>query len=364
MANVFDNAVKGYTIGLNNKLNAQKAYIDSYITGINARNAVNQEGRTNDQYWNYTQPFQASNLGITLGQNNIQQRILNDPNYQNDLFGVATSKASQANQLATADLNNMGYYIDTQGNLAKTGALTSGYNAKEAKFNLSQQDAVNKQKAAAIAHSGVMQPIQNQTALEQAQQYYKNLTNPIIEGATSTNGTPTDGTPTTIMLPNGGTKPIGMFGTDGRFNFTGTTTTPASGLPSVARWNAAAARGMNANNSGAPANPIGTQVQQQHNPFSGLTMAQLQQKALELTGDPTAQSVITGIGTNVRRFVPNSLLSADTIGADAGRIQAIDHIRQALEAEQKRLRTADENNRAERIEQARQSSYNKSIGAK
>ena len=222
MANVFDNAVKGYTIGLNNKLNAQKAYIDSYITGINARNAVNQEGRTNDQYWNYTQPFQASNLGITLGQNNIQQRILNDPNYQNDLFGVATSKASQANQLATADLNNMGYYIDTQGNLAKTGALTSGYNAKEAKFNLSQQDAVNKQKAAAIAHSGVMQPIQNQTALEQAQQYYKNLTNPIIEGATSTNGTPT-------------------------------TTTPASGLTSInnsdgswgkaedARWNAAAA---------------------------------------------------------------------------------------------------------------------------
>ena len=125
-----------------------------------------------------------------------------------------------------------------------------------------------------------------------------------------------------------------------------------------------AARGMNPNNSGAQANPIGTQVQQQYNPFSGLTMAQLQQKALELTGDPTAQSVITGIGTNVRQYVPNFLLSADTIGADAGRIQAIDNIRQALEAEQNRLRTADENNRAARIEQARQSSYNKSIGAK
>ena len=125
-----------------------------------------------------------------------------------------------------------------------------------------------------------------------------------------------------------------------------------------------AARGMNANNSGAQANPNGTQVQQQYNPFSGLTMAQLQQKALELTGDPTAQSVTTGIGTNVRRLVPNFLLSADTIGADAGRIQAIDNIRQALAAEQNRLRTADENNRAARIEQARQSSYNQSIGAK
>ena len=176
MANVFDNAVKGYTIGLNNKLNAQKAYINSYLDGINARNAVNQEGRTQDQYYNYTQPLQASNLGITVGQNNIQQRILNDPNYQNDLFGVATSKASQANQLATADLDNIDYYIDTQGNIAKTGTATSGYNLKNANFNLSQQDEVNKQKAIDIAHSGAMQPIQNKTALEQAQQYYNNQT--------------------------------------------------------------------------------------------------------------------------------------------------------------------------------------------
>lgn len=237
MANLLDSIVKGYTTGMNNQLNAQKAYIDAYITGINARNAVNQEARTKDQYWNYTQPFQASNLGITLGQNNIQQRILNDPNYQNDLFGVATSKASQANQLATADLNNMGYYIDTQGNLAKTGALTSGYNAKEAKFNLSQQDAVNKQKADAIAHSGVMQPIQNQTALVQAQQYYENLTNPT---GTATDGTTNTDVPTTIMLQNGypnifGTNSGGRPSTNkywtNRFsNSTGTT--PASGLPS------------------------------------------------------------------------------------------------------------------------------------
>ena len=124
------------------------------------------------------------------------------------------------------------------------------------------------------------------------------------------------------------------------------------------------ARGMNANNSGAQTNPSTTQVQQQYNPFSGLTMAQLEQRALELTGDPTAKQVKTQIGTNVRRFVPNFLLSEDTIGADAGRIQAIDSLRQAIEAEQNRLRMADENNRAARIEQARQSSYNKSIGAK
>ena len=124
------------------------------------------------------------------------------------------------------------------------------------------------------------------------------------------------------------------------------------------------ARGMNANNPGAQTNPIGAQVQQQSNPFSGLTMPQLQQKALELTGDPTAKSVKTHIGTNVRQYVPNFLLSADTIGADAGRIQAIDSLRQAIEAEQNRLRVADEKNSAARIEQARQSSYNQSMGAK
>ena len=125
-----------------------------------------------------------------------------------------------------------------------------------------------------------------------------------------------------------------------------------------------AARGMNTNNSGAQTNPIGAQVQQQSNPFSGLTMPQLQQKALELTGDPTAKSVTTHIGTNVRQYVPNFLLSADTIGADAGRIQAIDSLRQAIEAEQNRLRVADKKTRAAMIEQARQSSYNQSIGAK
>ena len=68
MANLLDSIVKGYTTGMNNQLNAQKAYIDSYITGINARNAVNQEARTKDQYWNYTNPLQKSNLDLTLAQ--------------------------------------------------------------------------------------------------------------------------------------------------------------------------------------------------------------------------------------------------------------------------------------------------------
>ena len=348
MANVFDNAVKGYTIGLNNKLNAQKAYINSYLDGINARNAVNQEGRTQDQYYNYTQPLQASNLGIIVGQNNIQQRILNDPNYQNDLFGVATSKASQANQLATADLNNIGYYIDTQGNLAKTGTATSEYNLKDAKFNLSQQGEVNKQKAIDIAHSGKMQPIQNKTALKEAQQYYDNIT----ETA------PIDGVPTNKLGVDDGSAGWAFAkGLEVQKN-------GGSSLEAQAFMIEGNRRKANAGKTPLP-QPVAKQnEQQQVNPFSGLTMAQLQQKALELTGDPTAQSVKTHIGTNVRQYVPNFLLSADTIGADAGRIQAIDSLRQAIGAEQNRLRIAEEKDRAAMIEKARQSSYNKSIGAK
>ena len=241
-----------YHTAFNNQLNAQKAYIDAYITGINARNAVNQEARTKDQYWNYTNPLQASNLGITLGQNNIQQRILNDPNYQNDLFGVATSKASQANQLATADLNNMGYYIDTQGNLAKTGTATSGYNLKNANFNLSQQDAVNKQKALDIENSGSVGEWQRKSELVKAKQYYESLTNPT---GTTTDGTTNTDVPTTIMLQNGGKTPTGMFGTDGRLNFTGTTTTPASGLPS---------NPSNAQQTGQQQVPTGYENKHQH----------------------------------------------------------------------------------------------------
>lgn len=237
MANVFDNAVKGYTIGLNNKINAQKAYINSYLDGINARNAVNQEGRTQDQYYNYTQPLQASNLGVIVGQNNIQQRILNDPNYQDDSFGLVTSKARMANKLATADLNNIGYYIDTQGNIAKTGTAKSGYNLKNANFDLSQQDEINKQKALDIAHSGEMQPIRNKTELEQAQQYYNGQNNTaFIDGVPTTTqifGENPNGTPATIMLPNGGTPSM-----DNIYNYWTSkylnpkVTTPASGLPS------------------------------------------------------------------------------------------------------------------------------------
>ena len=211
---------------------------------------MNQEARTKDQYWNYTQPLGQSNLANIQAKNNIETGILTNQDYINNIQGYSLDNAAKQFKLGRADMDNMGYYIDTQGNLAKTGTATSGYNLKNANFNLSQQDEINKQKALDIANSGAVGEWQRKSELEKAQQYYKNLTNPT---GTATDGTTNTDVPTTIMLQNGGTIPTGMFGTGGRLNFTGTTTTPASGLPSVnysdgswmraedARWNAAAA---------------------------------------------------------------------------------------------------------------------------
>ncbi len=40
-----DSYYRAYNQGLNNRINAQRAYIDAYINGVNARNAINQEHR-------------------------------------------------------------------------------------------------------------------------------------------------------------------------------------------------------------------------------------------------------------------------------------------------------------------------------
>ena len=41
----FDSAVDGYNQGVNNRINAERAYVDAYINGVNARNAINSEAR-------------------------------------------------------------------------------------------------------------------------------------------------------------------------------------------------------------------------------------------------------------------------------------------------------------------------------
>ena len=370
-------------VALDNALNygnTQKAYEaeqrrlgQQQFDAYNAANAYNADGGINSAYDMYKQNHNignmyATNAAIAAAQNNgatIAGRraaigdvvggadianslgIFGSPidvsKYNQDyVTGVLTQPASNVSTWGHNDINtvkNQEYQQkildDQQAQQEKIAKLNNDRALEVAKIKMSSDAAASDQKIIADG----------------------------IKLATGSDGIINKDTLTTYLtLMRGGqqvAQQVNQTSGEAQVDLANPTAVKSTGNPMLD-----AARGMNANNSGAQTNPIGAQVQQQYNPFSGLTMAQLQQKALELTGDPTAQSVKTQIGTNVRQFVPDFLLSADTIGADAGRIQAIDSLRQAIEAEQNRLRMADEKNRAARIEQARQSSYNQSIGAK
>lgn len=216
-----------YHTAFNNQLNAKKAYINSYLDGINARNAVNQEARTQDQYYNYTQPLQASNLGVTVGQNNILQRILDDKNYQDDYFGVVTSKEKMANKLATSDIDNLANYIETQKQNSTTGLNNSkiaALGSSEALSLLPMSQKLTRNEL--VAKLGI-QPKELELAKITAEQNLENAKN---KTTTQMFGENPNGTPATIMLPNGGTPSIDKLWTSKYLN--PKATTPASGLPS------------------------------------------------------------------------------------------------------------------------------------
>ena len=231
MANVFDNAVKGYTIGLNNKLNAQKAYIDAYITGINARNAVNQEGRTQDQYNNYTRPLQASNLSVIIPQNQTLADYYGDSDVSRQQLAIAKQVLGNQYGMSQTEGSLLPTYQRIRENDVKTSDQNAIYNFDQSKANRAMQ-ADNNATAAykAKASLGMARDINNLRSAQTQQEL--NAINNSNPTGTTTDGTTNTDVPTTIMLQNGGKTPTGMFGTDGRFNFTGTTTTPASGLPS------------------------------------------------------------------------------------------------------------------------------------
>ena len=226
MANLLDSIVKGYTTGMNNQLNAQKAYIDAYITGINARNAVNQEARTKDQYWNYTNPLQKSNLSVIIPQNQTQADFYGDPNVRRQQLAIANQVLGNQYGMSQTEGSLLPTYQRIRVNDVNTSDQNAIYNYDQSKANRAMQ-ADNNATAAykAKASLGRARDINNLWSAQTQQELNAiNNSNPT--------GTTTDGTQTTIMLQKGGTTPTCMFGTDGRFNFTGTTTTPASGLPS------------------------------------------------------------------------------------------------------------------------------------
>lgn len=224
MANVFDNAVKGYTIGLNNKINAQKAYINSYLDGINARNAVNQEARTQDQYYNYTQPLQASNLGLTLAEQSLKTEMANDPTNRQYQRTITASDLGYRAGMGEQNLLNLPTDRNTSSNVSSTNNANSVLNKNASAFSLSTQGDLQKIETDRIEQLKKVYPLMNEAQLLALDSQISSLKNPPTVTAT-------DGTPTTIMLPDGVRKPTGIFGENGRFNFTGTTT-PASTLPS------------------------------------------------------------------------------------------------------------------------------------
>ena len=231
MANLLDSIVKGYTTGMNNQLNAQKAYIDAYITGINARNAVNQEARTKDQYWNYTNPLQASNLSVIIPQNQTQADFYGDPNVRRQQLAIANQVLGNQYGMSQTEGSLLPTYQRIRENDVNTSDQNAIYNFDQSKANRAMQ-ADNNATAAykAKASLGMARDINNLRSAQTQQEL--NAINNSNPTGTTTDGTTNTDVPTTIMLQNGGKTPTGMFGTDGRLNFTGTTTTPASGLPS------------------------------------------------------------------------------------------------------------------------------------
>ena len=208
-----------YHTAFNNQLNAQKAYIDAYITGINARNAVNQEARTKDQYWNYTNPLQASNLSVIIPQNQTQADFYGDPNVRRQQLAIANQVLGNQYGMSQTEGSLLPTYQRIRENDVKTSDQNAIYNFDQSKANRAMQ-ADNNATAAykAKASLGMARDINNLRSAQTQQELNAiNNSNPT--------GTTTDGT----------------------------TTTPASGLPSFnnsdgswgkaedARWNAAAA---------------------------------------------------------------------------------------------------------------------------
>lgn len=228
MANVFDNAVKGYTIGLNNKLNAQKAYINSYLDGINARNAVNQEGRTQDQYYNYTQRLQESNLGLTLAQQSLLTEMANDPTNRQYQKTITASDLGYRAGMGEQNLLNLPTDRNTSSNVASTNNTNSAFNKNASAFSLSTQGDLQKIEKDRIEQLKKAYPLMNEAQLLALDSQISSLKNP--QTTTQIVGENPNGTPATIMLPNGSTPSIDKYWTSRYLN--PKVTTPASGLPS------------------------------------------------------------------------------------------------------------------------------------
>ena len=217
-----------YHTAFNNQLNAQKAYINSYLDGINARNAVNQEARTQDQYYNYTQPLQASNLGLTLAQQSLLTEMANDPTNRQYQKTITASDLGYRAGMGEQNMLNLPTDRKTSSNVASTNNTNSVFNKKASEFSLSTQGDLQKIEKDRIEQLKKAYPLMNEAQLLALDSQISSLKNPPT--TTQIFGANPNGTPATIMLPNGGTPSMDKPWTSRYLN--PTVTTPASGLPS------------------------------------------------------------------------------------------------------------------------------------
>ena len=149
-----------YNNALNNKINAQKAYIDSYNQGINARNAINDEARVQDLYYTNTKPLNASNLAPVLLQNKILTDIYGNPAYQKNMVDTSLSSADLAAMLSAGanSQENRARQLATQGNQFQTAQDTSKFNVNQAKYGLSTQDLVNQNNTQVLKNTAAILP--------------------------------------------------------------------------------------------------------------------------------------------------------------------------------------------------------------
>ena len=179
-----------YHTAFNNQLNAQKAYINSYLDGINARNAVNQEARTQDQYYNYTQPLQSSNLSVILPQNQTQADFYGDPNVRRQQLAIANQVLGNQYGMSQTEGSLLPTYQRILTNNVGTSDQNALYNLAQSKANRAMQ-ADNNATAAynAKVSLGQAQGINNLRAA-QIQQQLDAINNP---NQTGTENTPASG---------------------------------------------------------------------------------------------------------------------------------------------------------------------------
>jgi hypothetical protein len=204
-----------YNNALNNKINAQKAYIDSYQQGINARNAINAEARTQDLYYTNTKPLNASNLSVVLPTNQILATTYNNPAYQKNMVDTSLASVESIAALARAGATpeQIAAVVKTADNNRAAALLTSKYGVGENQFAVDNQSKVQQQRADEINRLGEFANVQGKVNLTTAQQNLNILNglNPDGSARTAPVGIPVTptGIPATTAPPpqGGGTTP-------------------------------------------------------------------------------------------------------------------------------------------------------------